>query len=320
MLSLTWSPEADTRGSRVPCVQSQGPEGKAEGTCRVLRRVSGGFRGGHFQGKSLERSRIGVPGRGGHGWGRFQIREAGDHFRAFEKGVQEPDKAGWKYKRRLRFSWLTWSPKGLGCLVGSLDLDLSDWDAWKGFEAGQQPGQRCRCREEEKEAGRNLSSVFTLGPNIPHCVTFYTFWYARGSQLPQRTAFLLPEGWVPSLLLPFPSCPDSAQWLQAWASDQADLDLDPGPTTYTVTEGKLLDLSELFALFIKWSCPQGTNKPAVCIVHMQCPAWSLTVWPFVFLLFYRHSHSKGRLNNIPPPTPKALLFMLGWLPGAGVGF
>lgn len=103
MLSLTWSPEADTRGSRVPCVQSQGPEGRAEGNCRVLKRVSGG----HFQGKSLERSRIGVPGRGGHGQGRFQIREAGDHFRAFEKGVQEPDKAGWKYKRRLRFSWLT---------------------------------------------------------------------------------------------------------------------------------------------------------------------------------------------------------------------
>lgn len=38
--SLTPRPEADTRRSCVPCVQSQGPEGRVEGTGQAMRRVA----------------------------------------------------------------------------------------------------------------------------------------------------------------------------------------------------------------------------------------------------------------------------------------
>lgn len=103
-------------------------------------------------------------------------------------------------------------------------------------------------------------------------------------------------------MLPFPSCPDRAQWLQAWGSDQADLDLDPGPTTYSVTEGKLLDLSELYALFTKWSCPQGTNKPAVCGVHNTVPGMESHCVTFCFSFVLQTQPFKGEAEQPPPES------------------
>lgn len=119
-------------------------------------------------------------------------------------------------------------------------------------------------------------------------------------------------------MLPFPLLSrQTAQWLQAWASDQADLDLDPGPTTYSETEGQLLDLSELYALFIKWRCPQGTNEPVVCRVHNAVPGMESHCVTFCFSFVFTDTATKREAEQ---PPGKAFLFMLGWLPGAGVRF
>lgn len=69
---------------------------------QAVRRVRGGFRGDDIQGRSLERSRIGLPGQ--ETWTRGFRSENLGAIQGFEKEYRNQT-GEWKYKRRLR-GWL----------------------------------------------------------------------------------------------------------------------------------------------------------------------------------------------------------------------